>query len=147
MATKPDTLEPRPIYRVNQNPVTPLQAAVEVDLTPTGEGMQISPTRPSHETAPITQYSPQFEPLRFALAIGGQRTVAVTNVPRKWIVFVNLNTAAGGLIQVVSGSYDVTLGAGDSCVFPGRSAQVFITGTVAATDVTVVAAGDDEVRF
>jgi hypothetical protein len=151
MATKPETLEPKPIYRVNQPPITPLQAAVEVDVTPTGEGMQIAPTRPSHETAPVTQYSPQFEPLRVPLAFAAGAGVifvyTVTNIPRKWTVFVNRNSAVGCLVRVQCGSYDVTLIAGDECTFPGRSNQITVSNTIAAGDVTLIASGDDEVRF
>lgn len=119
----------------------------EVDETPTGEGMIVPIGPATHEKAPYSQHDPMFSSLRVALAIGAIFEQVVPNIPRSWVVWVNRNSAAGFLLQVTAGSFDVVLAPGDRVTFPGRVNRVRLAGTVAAGDVTIVALGDDLLRF
>ena len=129
------------------------QAKREVDETPTPEqaqteGMQIKLGPATQEKAPYSQHDPMFATFRMqALAIGSITPMRVPNIARYYIVRSNPETAAGGVCRVQAGSFDITLAANQWVKFPGRTDLVILTVAVAICDITVVALGDDDLRF
>ena len=136
------------IYRVNEPPITPAEAAKEVDATPTGEGMQIPLAKPiTHEKAPQEQYSSMFAGFRaMALAIGVYN-YSVPNIPKYWAVFINATSVAGTMVRIESGPLDITITNGGHVVFPGRSPNITITVAAFAADISVFNLGDDKLLF
>lgn len=136
------------IKRVNRPAIAPTEAKQEVDATPTGEGMQVAISKPvTHEKAPPDQYSSMFTAWRQAILAAAQFVAQAPNIPKYWGVYVNANSAAGALVQVIAGSFDITLPVGGHVVFPGRTMTLTLAVTVANADVTIVNLGDDRLIF
>jgi hypothetical protein len=88
---------------------------------------------------------------RVIMAFGAGAGVVIDfqapNIPRSWAVYVNANSGAGALVQVISGLMDITLPVNGHVLFPGRSPSIRLANTVAAAEVTVIALGDDKLKF
>jgi hypothetical protein len=136
-----DIYKPAVPYKVMQQ---------EVDATPTAdqqEGMQVPTPFVPDDKAFIDQYSHQFDVERVAILAGAFFQKRINVIPRSWAVYVNANSGAGATARVQSGAMDVTLTLNNGVLFPGRTPEILVTAAVATADVTIIALGDDKLRF
>jgi hypothetical protein len=110
--------------------------------------MQIKLGPPTHEKPSYSQHDPTFTAFRFQAQVAGTVIpLRVPNIPKYYCVRINPETAAGGLCRIQAGSFDVTLAVLQAVKFPARTDLVTLTIAGAATDISVAALGDDELRF